>query len=202
LEVRVTTLQEKVEELTRHLGKEAASAEYLVAVSAAIEHLRGDLARVESTLEDRIEARMRHAAVERDAELRRLREKIEEMTGVGRAIESLRLQLGRTESAVGDRIDERIRSATRIWEAQAASLRVGMQELAVVQHQSLARSAMAQAHTALTAGAKMAEELGDRLSTLAQQAAATPRKVTDAVRTRLADALEAALRRLTALLPN
>jgi myosin heavy subunit len=201
LEVRVKSLQEKVEELTREQGKEAASADYLVAVSAAIEHLRGDLARVESTLEERLEVRMRSAAAERDAELRRLREKIEEMTGVRSAIDSLRLQLGRTESAVGDRIEARIRSATQVWEAQAESLRAGMQELAVVQRHTLARSAAASLQTALATCARVAEELSDRLAALAERASVARADVSRTLRSRLADILESALRRVSALLP-
>jgi hypothetical protein len=76
-----------------------------------------------------------------------------------------------------------------------------MQQLAVVRRQSLASNATETARSAYAACARQAEELNKRLTALAARTSATPKRISHAVRTRLADFLEDVLHRFSALLP-
>jgi hypothetical protein len=136
-------LREQVERLVAGQTDTAALATGLREVRAAIGGLQAEVARAGTSVESRVDARVRAALESWNAESRALRARLEQvaaaraddgtltgsLTDVRTTLERLRADVGRLDGTLDRRLDARVQAAERSWDAEAAVLRTRMEAL-------------------------------------------------------------------------
>jgi chromosome segregation ATPase len=139
-DAEVRLLHDEIRQLGERQSAQATGSASLAEVRNAVEQLRGELGRLQSTVESRVRAATEASA----ADTRRLHEQVERLTAtqgetaglVGglrelrSAISSLQADVARAGSAVEARVEAKMHAALESWNAEGRALRVRLEQVA------------------------------------------------------------------------